>query len=150
MENKCPKCKSSNTYVDKKGFSGKQAVAGAIIAGPLGVAAGTINSNKIKITCLSCGYSYQAGDCNKELSKLNPPKQDFTAGGFALFSFFFALIALIIWAIFNSLFFGIMSIVFACAFAVSLIISLANTKSNKNKSDPRQKEYNKLFGGDNN
>lgn len=139
MENKCPKCGSTNTYVDKKGFSGKQAVAGAIMAGSLGAAAGTINSNKIKITCLKCGYSYYAGEYEKELSKFNRPKQEFTAGGLALFMFFFSLFTCIIWAVFDSRYFGILSIITGVLFVISLMVNVANKQRQSSKKGPRQK-----------
>lgn len=64
MENKikCPKCGSEQISAHKKGFSGGKAVAGAVIACPLGIAAGTLGSNKMKITCLKCGHVFNPGD----------------------------------------------------------------------------------------
>lgn len=67
---KCPKCKSENLTSNKKGFSGKKAVAGAVLVGGIGVLAGTIGSGKVKITCLDCGYQYIAGEYQKEVSKI--------------------------------------------------------------------------------
>jgi predicted nucleic-acid-binding Zn-ribbon protein len=58
---KCPKCNSEQITANKKGFSGGKAVAGAIVAGPLGLAAGTLGSNKVKITCLNCGNEFYPG-----------------------------------------------------------------------------------------
>lgn len=58
----CPKCSSTSLSANKKGFSGKKAVAGAVLTGGLGLLAGTIGSNKIKITCLNCGYQFAPGD----------------------------------------------------------------------------------------
>lgn len=46
----------------KKGFSGGKAVAGAILTGGIGLLAGTIGSNDIKITCLKCGNKFKAGE----------------------------------------------------------------------------------------
>lgn len=54
----CPKCKSKQIHADKKGFSGKKACCGAILAGPFGLLCGTHKSNKIKLTCLNCKYSW--------------------------------------------------------------------------------------------
>lgn len=51
---RCPKCHSTQIYVDKKGFSGKKACCGAILAGPLGLLCGTHKSNKVRMTCLNC------------------------------------------------------------------------------------------------
>ncbi len=53
-EIKCPKCGSTQIYVDKKGFSGKKACCGALLAGPFGLLCGTHKSNKVVITCLKC------------------------------------------------------------------------------------------------
>lgn len=64
----CPKCGSNQITSDKKGFSGKKAVAGALLTGGIGILAGTIGSNKIKITCLSCGHEFKPGE-GKEINK---------------------------------------------------------------------------------
>lgn len=68
---KCPKCKSSQIHADKKGFSGTKAVAGAVLVGGVGAFAGTIGSNKIKLTCLSCGYVFNPGE---QLKEHTPPQ----------------------------------------------------------------------------
>jgi DNA-directed RNA polymerase subunit RPC12/RpoP len=59
---KCPKCGSTQITAGKKGFSGKKAVAGALLTGGVGLLAGTIGSNKIKITCLNCANEFKPGD----------------------------------------------------------------------------------------
>jgi len=59
---KCPKCKSERIRANKKGFSGTKAVGGAILAGGIGVLAGTIGSNKIILTCLSCSNQFKVGE----------------------------------------------------------------------------------------
>ncbi len=61
-EIKCPKCKSTQLTANKKGFSGKQALGGAVLTGGVGLLAGTIGSNKIKITCLACGHQFKPGE----------------------------------------------------------------------------------------
>ena len=43
----------------KGGFSGGKAVAGAIIAGPVGVAAGALGKKKITYQCKKCGYTME-------------------------------------------------------------------------------------------
>jgi len=58
----CPKCGSNQLSANKKGFSGKKAVAGAVLTGGIGLLAGTIGSNKIIITCLNCGHQFKPGD----------------------------------------------------------------------------------------
>ncbi|PVX50114.1 double zinc ribbon protein [Balneicella halophila] len=64
----CPKCSSTQLATNKKGFSGKKAVAGAVLTGGIGLLAGTIGGNKIKITCLSCGNQFKPGEGKKILS----------------------------------------------------------------------------------
>jgi len=63
-EVRCPKCGSTQLSTNKKGFSGKKAFAGAILTGGIGLLAGTIGSNKIKITCLSCAKEFYPGQGN--------------------------------------------------------------------------------------
>ncbi|HSZ86945.1 MAG TPA: hypothetical protein VK787_13005 [Puia sp.] len=69
----CPKCGSNQISAHKKGFSGKKAVAGAVLTGGVGLLAGTIGSNKIKITCLACGYAFNPGD--KPIEATAPAKK---------------------------------------------------------------------------
>jgi|JI6StandDraft_1071083.scaffolds.fasta_scaffold29272_3 hypothetical protein len=57
----CPKCGSDQVTANKKGFSGKKAVVGAVLTGGVGLLAGTLGSNKVKITCLSCGHEFKPG-----------------------------------------------------------------------------------------
>lgn len=59
---RCPKCGSAQINVDKKGFSGKKAVAGAVMFGVIGAAAGTIGQNKVQLTCLNCGERFKPGE----------------------------------------------------------------------------------------
>ena len=68
IELHCPKCGSNQITSDKKGFSGKKAVAGALLTGGIGILAGTIGNNKIKITCLLCGHEFKPGE-GKEIIK---------------------------------------------------------------------------------
>ena len=67
----CPKCKSSNLYSGKRGFSGKKAVVGGILTGGIGVLAGTIGSNKIVYTCIKCGKKFKYSEAL--LKKPNGP-----------------------------------------------------------------------------
>lgn len=126
--NKCPKCNSTNCYVDKKGFSGKKAVIGTLVAGPIGAAAGTINSNRIKITCLDCGYSYYAGKYKKERTKIQAKEQpqEFSATIWMIFSVLFAFFAFLIWLIFDSPFFGCISAAFFISFLITGLIKFLN------------------------
>lgn len=57
----CPKCSSVKTTSYKQGFGVGKAAIGAIFTGGFGLLAGGIGSGKIKITCLSCGYSWKRG-----------------------------------------------------------------------------------------
>jgi hypothetical protein len=49
MKVTCPKCGSDQITSSKKGFSGKKAVAGAVLTGGIGILAGTLGSNKIQV-----------------------------------------------------------------------------------------------------
>ena len=71
MSVKCPKCGSSDTSANKQGFSAGKAVAGAVLAGGIGVAAGAIGSKKVIITCLNCGHEFRPGESLKTHS-VNP------------------------------------------------------------------------------
>jgi len=58
----CPKCGSDQITANKKGFSGKKAIVGGLLTGGVGLLAGTIGSNKVKITCLGCGHEFKPGE----------------------------------------------------------------------------------------
>lgn len=58
----CPKCRLgylTATGERKGGFSGGKALAGAVIAGPIGLAAGALGRKKITYTCNRCGYTVE-------------------------------------------------------------------------------------------
>lgn len=55
----CPRCGSTSLSVNKKGFSAGQAYAGMLTAG--GILLGTVGMNKLKVTCLNCGYRFKPG-----------------------------------------------------------------------------------------
>lgn len=59
---RCPKCGSAQISADQKGFSVGKAVAGAVVAGGIGLAAGGIGSKKVIITCLKCGHQFKPGE----------------------------------------------------------------------------------------
>jgi rubredoxin len=71
MELYCPKCGSDKITAHKKGFSGVKAVGGAIVTGGIGILAGTLGSNKIKLTCLSCAFEFKPGQGIQDQSGLN-------------------------------------------------------------------------------
>lgn len=54
----CPKCRTVMIAVSERkgGFSGGKAVAGAVVAGPLGIAAGALGKKKTTYKCTKCGY----------------------------------------------------------------------------------------------
>lgn len=54
----CPYCGSTNIQAVKKGFSAGKAIVGGAIAGPVGLAAGAIGSNKIERVCINCGKTF--------------------------------------------------------------------------------------------
>ena len=57
----CPKCGSTSLSANKKGFSAGKAAAGMFAVGLGGAVFGAAGANKIKVTCLSCGYQYKPG-----------------------------------------------------------------------------------------
>ena len=65
----CPKCHSRELHAEQKGFSGGKALAGAVLAGGLGLLAGTDGSKEVKITCLKCGNSFKAGQALIEIGE---------------------------------------------------------------------------------
>ena len=59
----CPKCGMGYlTSVGERtgGFSGGKAVVGAVIAGPIGLAAGALGKKKKIYQCNKCGYSVES------------------------------------------------------------------------------------------
>ncbi len=68
----CPKCGSTQITANKKGFSGRKAVAGAVLTGGIGILAGTIGSKKIIITCLNCGKQFKPGEGASTAKTLKP------------------------------------------------------------------------------
>lgn len=58
----CPKCGSEQFTAQKKGFSAGRAIAGDVLFGPLGIAAGIANQHNIIITCLACGNTWRPGN----------------------------------------------------------------------------------------
>lgn len=70
---RCPKCNSSELHVDKQGFKTGRALAGGLITGNIlaSLAAGGIGMNKIQITCLKCGYKFNAGEAYSTTSIAN-------------------------------------------------------------------------------
>ncbi len=59
---KCPKCGSTNIHADKKGFSVKKSLVGGFLFGKVGLLGGAVGSNKIRLTCLDCGYEFKPGE----------------------------------------------------------------------------------------
>ena len=55
----CPKCRIGYLKAISErtgGFSGGKAAVGAIIAGPIGLAAGALGKKKVTYQCNRCGY----------------------------------------------------------------------------------------------
>lgn len=59
---KCPYCGSQHVVAGQKGFSAGKAIAGDIIAGPIGLLAGFHGSNDIVLTCIKCGTKFTPKD----------------------------------------------------------------------------------------
>lgn len=58
----CPKCRLG--YLEASGervggFSGGKAVLGAVIAGPIGLAAGALGKKRTTYRCNRCGYTVE-------------------------------------------------------------------------------------------
>ena len=58
----CPYCFSRELHSEHKGFSGGKALTGVVLAGGIGLLAGTIGSRDTQITCLKCGKKFKAGE----------------------------------------------------------------------------------------
>jgi len=96
QEIKCPKCGSNQLTANKKGFSEKKAVVGGLLTGGVGLLAGTIGSNKVKITCLACGKEFVPGEDMEGLKRKK--QQEAEAMKSPAFWVFFAILMLIfIW-----------------------------------------------------
>jgi len=71
----CPHCGSTQLTANKKGFGVGKAAAGAILTGGVGLLAGFIGSGKVKVTCLKCGKTMDAGSlCTSPPPPSPPPK----------------------------------------------------------------------------
>jgi tellurium resistance protein TerD len=57
----CPKCKSEQVIAGRKGFGAGKAVAGAVLLGPVGLAAGIFGRKKVLVSCIACGHTWEAG-----------------------------------------------------------------------------------------
>lgn len=57
----CPACGSQQVTAQKRGYGTGAGAAGCLLLGPLGLLGGAIGSNKIIITCLSCGNEFEPG-----------------------------------------------------------------------------------------
>lgn len=58
----CPKCGVGYLRAiseRKGGFSGGKAVAGAVLFGPIGIAAGALGKKKVMYQCQKCGYTVE-------------------------------------------------------------------------------------------
>lgn len=60
-EIRCPKCSSTQISAGDKGFGLGKAAAGGLLLGPVGLLGGLIGSKKVYVTCLKCGYKWEAG-----------------------------------------------------------------------------------------
>lgn len=54
----CPRCKSTQVAADNQGFGIGKAAAGAVILGPLGLAAGALGSKNLRLVCLKCAHRW--------------------------------------------------------------------------------------------
>ncbi len=57
----CPQCHGRLAAISERtgGFSGTKAVVGAVVAGPVGVAAGALGKKLVVLQCVKCGYQIE-------------------------------------------------------------------------------------------
>ena len=58
---RCPACGSTQVSSGKKGYDAGSGCCGAILVGPLGLLCGAVDANKLMVTCLKCGHTWEAG-----------------------------------------------------------------------------------------
>lgn len=56
---RCPGCGSTQLSAGNKGFGLGKAAVGGLLLGPIGLLSGFIESNKVIVTCLSCGKQWK-------------------------------------------------------------------------------------------
>jgi hypothetical protein len=57
----CSRCGSDQLATSNVGFGIGKAVLGTLAFGPLGLIGGAVGANKVKITCLECGFEMSPG-----------------------------------------------------------------------------------------
>jgi tellurium resistance protein TerD len=56
----CPKCGSTQVSGGTKGFGLGKAIVGDVLLGPVGLLGGFLGSKKVMVSCLSCGFRWEA------------------------------------------------------------------------------------------
>ncbi len=69
----CSNCGSDQLLIQKKGFDAEKAIIGDLIAGPIEILAGNIDSNDYVVTCLTCGNVFYP-DRDEQSSNKEPAK----------------------------------------------------------------------------
>ena len=59
LDIKCPKCKSSNFSVGKKGFGLGKMAGWGVLLGPIGLAGGFIGRGQVELHCLNCNKKWK-------------------------------------------------------------------------------------------
>lgn len=57
----CPECGSDQISSHKRGYSTGAGAAGCLLLGPLGLIFGASGGNRVMITCLACGHTFEPG-----------------------------------------------------------------------------------------
>lgn len=57
-EIRCPRCGSTQVHPEKRGWD----LSLGLLAGVVGLAAGGLRRNEIRLTCLKCGYNFRPGE----------------------------------------------------------------------------------------
>lgn len=58
----CPHCGSSQLVTNRKGFRAGKAATGALLTGGIGLLAGFMGSDELKVICLKCGAEWHPGE----------------------------------------------------------------------------------------
>ncbi|WP_088894974.1 hypothetical protein [Leptolyngbya ohadii] len=94
---RCPRCTSAQIAMDKKGFSGGKAIAGAVLLGAAGLAGGFIGANNVRLSCLKCGFQWELGKPTPKFKhKPQPVRAKLNRPGFVSRFFTGAVLGLIL------------------------------------------------------
>jgi hypothetical protein len=91
---KCPRCGSEQITSNKQGINAGKAAAGFFLAGGVGLLAGQLGANKVRVSCLACGHDWEAGKPGMTQEQLQKP---ITPAGWAGIIFFIVGMAIVVY-----------------------------------------------------